>query len=397
MSVSVEPALFKRIKRHVIGRTRRYFAAVAAGFEPLCFKEMTALPFSFQEAAVVKGGVEFSGHLPDCYLANLHLRTASRILLRISAFTSTNFRQLEKQIAAIPWELYLDGRSLPQIHATTRHCRIYHTAAIESRFSEAIAERLQIAADDNRPELAAGSPQRIFVRGLDDRFMVSIDSSGANLYKRGLKKHPGAAPLRETLAAAALMLAGYDPQQPLVDPMCGTGTFSLEAALMAKNIPPGWYRDFAFAGWPSYRQKRFEHLRRQAENHFLSLKKPLIFASDLDAQACHRLQLCVRRHALADAMVVGNRDFFELTALDFAGGPGLITINPPYGHRMGNRQQGARLFKAVCRKLAADFKGWKLVLIAAEKKLADQAPFQLKRRRFSHGGLKLYLLTGTIP
>ena len=274
--MSTETALLKRIKRHVVGRKRNYFASVATGFERVCSKELSSLPLSAHETVATDGGVEFSGHLQDCYLANLHLRTASRILLRITAFTSTNFRQLEKKIAAIPWELYLDACSRPQIHVTTRHCRIYHTAAIANRFSEAIARHLQVPAAGDRSDLAAPSSQRIFVRGVDDRFTVSIDSSGTHLYKRGLKKHPGTAPLRETLAAASLMLAGYDPHQPLVDPMCGTGTFSLEAALMAKNIPPGWYRDFAFCRWPSYRKKRFEHLRRQAENYFVSVPPILI-------------------------------------------------------------------------------------------------------------------------
>ena len=394
--MSTETALSKRIKRHVVGRKRNYFASVTTGFERVCSKELSSLPLSAHETVATNGGVEFSGHLQDCYLANLHLRTAGRILLRITAFTSTNFRQLEKKITTIPWELYLDARSRPQIHVTTRHCRIYHTAAIANRFSEAIAKHLQIPAADDRSDPADPSFQRIFVRGVDDRFTVSIDSSGAHLYKRGLKKHPGTAPLRETMAAASLMLAGYDPHQPLVDPMCGTGTFPLEAALMAKNIPPGWYRDFAFTGWPSYRKKRFEHLRRQAENNFVSVAKPLIFASDLDSQACRRLQRCTQRHGLADALTVAKRDFFELTSRDFSNTPGLIAINPPYGQRMGTRLQGARLFNAVCRKLTADFRGWTLVLIAAEKKAADAAPFSLQRHRFTHGGLKLYLLTGTI-
>ena len=394
--MSTETPLFKRIKRHVIGRTRRYFAAVPTGFEPLCLKELTALPLSIHEATVVNGGGEFSGCLQDCYLANLHLRTASRILLRITAFTSTNFRQLEKKIAAIPWELYLHGNSLPQIHATTSHCRIYHTGAIANRFLEGITGYLGRPENSDAQNQTAPSSQRIYVRGIDDRFTVSIDSSGANLYKRGLKKHPGTAPLRETLAAASLMLAGYDTKQPLVDPMCGTGTFSLEAALMAKNIPPGWYRNFAFSGWPSYQEKRFEHLRQQAGNYFARPAKPLIFASDHDPTACRRLAHCTNRHGLSDTVEIAKRDFFELSPREFATGTGMIAINPPYGQRIGTRPQSARLYKAICNKLETDFKGWKLVLIAAEKKVADTIPFRLKRHRFAHGGLKLYLMIGKI-
>ena len=276
--MSSENPLSKRIKRHVVGRRRTYFAATSPGFEAICHEELSALGLSIEKASVVEGGVEFDGRLQDCYLANLHLRTAGRILMRIDRFKATAFRQLEKKVAAIPWELYLPPAVLPDIHVTTKHCRLYHSDAIGRRFSDGISRQPLSRDFDGGGGEKTLSDLTLFVRGVDDRFTVSIDSSGNHLHKRGLKRHHGQAPIRETLAATALRLVGYNGSEPLVDPMCGTGTFSLEAALMVKNIPPGWFREFAFMQWPSFRRKRWEYLKRQCETKFTGHPKPVIFA-----------------------------------------------------------------------------------------------------------------------
>ena len=394
--MQTEISLSKRIKRHVIGRTRSYFIACPPGFETLCAKELTAIPLNVQHASVIPGGVEFKGRLDDCYLANLNLRTASRILLRLDAFKASNFNQLEKKLAEIPWELYLSHPSALNIRATVKRCRLYHTGAIEKRLRESIADGLPGTAINDGNGLDPALPQQIFVRGIDDDFTVSIDSSGENLYKRGLKKHTGTAPLRETLAAASLLLAGYSGKEPLIDPMCGAGTYSLEAALMAKKIPPGWFREFAFMQWPAYRPKRFGYLKRQFEDYFVQPEKPLIFASDKDPLACRQLEQCTRQFGLSDSISINNVDFFELVPQDFADHPGLVTINPPYGRRIGSRRESMEIFEAICEKLAREYKGWKLALIAPSKLLEKKVPFKLKTYPLFHGGLILKLMVGKI-
>ena len=394
--MQTEISLSKRIKRHVIGRTRSYFIACPPGFETLCAKELASLALNIQQMSVIPGGVEFKGRLDDCYLANLNLRTANRILLRLDAFKASNFKQLEKRLAEIPWELYLSHQSAIKIHATVKHCRLYHTGAIEKRCLESIANGLPAIATIEGDDPDPASPQQIFVRGGDDHFTVSIDSSGDNLYKRGLKKHTGRAPLRENLAAASLLLAGYSGQEPLVDPMCGAGTYSLEAALMAKNIPPGWFREFAFMQWPAYRSKRFGYLKRQFEDSFVQPERPLIFASDKDPQACRQLEQCTRRFGLSDTVSINKADFFELVPGDFTDRSGLVAINPPYGRRIGTRPESMEIFQAICDNLAREYKGWKLVLIAPGKLLEKKVPFKLKTYPLFHGGLTLKLMVGKI-
>jgi putative N6-adenine-specific DNA methylase len=391
-----EDPLSKRIKRHVIGRKHNFFVATSPGFEPVCLQELLKLKPAASEACVTPGGVEFEGRLDDCYLANLNLRSANRILMRIHTFKSSNFRKLGKKLLDIPWELYLHAGRLPKVHVTTKHCRLRHSSAIAEKFRTTIASQLSRLESDKKITKIASAEQNIYVRGIDDRFTVSIDSSGDLLYKRGLKKHAGKAPLRETLAAAALLLAGYDGRDPLLDPMCGSGTFSLEGALMAKRIPAGWLRDFAFMGWPSFRPKRWNYMRRQAESQFVKPDRPMIFASDTDPGACQKLERCVQKYSMSDAVQVNSRDFFDLDLRELTERVGVICINPPYGRRLGGRNESEKFFQAICNRLKQEYRGWNLVLFAPSRKLAGTLPFQTKSYPILHGGLKLALLIGKI-
>jgi putative N6-adenine-specific DNA methylase len=389
-----EDPLSKRIKRHVIGRRHTFFIGTSPGFEPVCLRELLKLNPAAGEARITPGGVEFEGRIDDCYLANLHLRSANRILMRIHTFKSSNFRTLEKKLLDIPWELYLRAGRLPKVHVATKHCRLHHSGAIAERFHKRIAGQLSRLESEPKFTNIVSAKQQIYVRGIDDRFTVSIDSSGDLLYKRGLKKHPSKAPLRETLAAAALLLAGYDGRGPLLDPMCGSGTFSLEGALMAKHVPPGWFREFAFMEWPSFRPKRWNYIRRQAESQFVKIARPTIFASDTDPGACQELERCVQKHHMSDAVQVNPEDFFDFDHRRVTDRIGVICINPPYGRRLGGRNESEKFFHTICDKLKRDYHGWRLVLFAPSRKLAGTLPFQTRSYPIIHGGLKLALLIG---
>jgi putative N6-adenine-specific DNA methylase len=394
--MSRETSLSKRIKRHVIGRSRPYFAATAPGFEPLCLKEMADLGLPMENAAAIPGGVAFKGRLIDCYQTNLHLRTANRILMRIHSFRASSFSRLESIAAKISWELFLPPKSSPQIHATTKHCRLYHSDAISERLMKSISKHTLIGTDYGRQKNGFVSDPKIYVRGVDDQFTISIDSSGEHLYKRGIKIHPGKAPLRETVAAAALLMAGYRGTEPVIDPMCGTGTFSLEAALMAENIPPGWFREFAFMEWPSFQQKKWQYLKRQCQRHFTSQQTPTIFASDKDPTACRRLAQRLVENRLTGAVEVIHQDFFDFRPHDLTDQTGWVAINPPYGRRLENREKSDRLFMKICTRLKREYRGWKLILISPNKKLAQKVPFKLTKHPISHGGLKPVMMIGTI-
>lgn len=395
-----DSSLLKRIKRHVTGREKEFFAATSPGLESLCLDEFKKDEFkTFTETGKdfieTKGGVQFTGRITDCFSANLNLRTANRILMRIGEFKATNFMQLEKKLSDFPWELYLPADSRPGINTSTKQSRLYHKDAIAEIFAVNIEKRLALNGFAQAAQDSSIS-QQIFVRAENDRFIVSIDSSGELLYRRGIKTHRATAPLRETTAAAILAISGYDGSEPLLDPMCGSGTFSLEAAMISQNIPAGWFRNFAFMNWPCFGPQRWAYIKRKAESGVKLISSPRIFASDIDSGACDSLTSCINKYDMLKTVQVEEKDFFDLSSNTLTKDKGLVVINPPYGRRMGSRYESVKLFYAVCEKLKKDFSGWKVALIAPDISLLNSIPFILKAQTLHHGGLKISLLYGKI-
>jgi putative N6-adenine-specific DNA methylase len=355
-----------------------------------------------KDPKISKGGIVFDDRVHVCYLANLKLRTANRIVMRIATFKATNFRQLQKKLTDLPWELYLHKDATVTFHVSSKKSRLFHSEAISKRCEESLAQRWQRldGLDETERDLDR-CPQQILVRAQNDRFTVSIDSSGDLLHKRGMKIHGGKAPLRETLAAAILSVADYRSYRPLVDPLCGTGTFSLEGAMMANHIPAGWYRDFAFTGWPCFRPSRWKHIRNSAEKEIVHRNQPIIFASDKDPRSCGVLEKTVGDNNLAGTICVFKKNFFDLLPCHIQertemSKKGLVVINPPYGRRLETKMDSDKMFVHILKKIKTDFKGWTIALIAPNKKLVKNVPFTVSTYDFFHGGLNLTLLTGKI-
>ena len=382
----------KRLRRQVTGRVRDYYVVAVPGFESLCRQECLDLGLDDHAIHLEPGGVGFCGRLVDCVRANLNLRTATRVLMRLDSFMATNLRRLAKHADRIAWELFFSTLEGLDVKVKSHRSRLYHTDAVAQALNASIARRLTQAGRF----LPAPLPQTLYARVVDDRVVLSVDSSGDPLYKRGFKSGSARAPIRETLAAAILMSAGYDGVMPLVDPMCGSGTFSLEAAMLAKQMAPGSGRSFAFMGWPAYNESQWAYLRREAESRILKLDRPRIFASDIDPGACQDLARAVDHNALSDAIEVVQRDFFNSRAGLFGPTPGLVVINPPYGVRLGSQHQAKALFIAICRHLRHHYRGWRVALVVPSRSLARHLPFTARQEPFAHGGLKLILATGTI-
>ncbi|MDA8138233.1 MAG: hypothetical protein M0036_06200 [Desulfobacteraceae bacterium] len=387
--------LKKQIKRHVIAQSHQYYAATLPGLEGLCVAELSQVHQDISIQGTFTGGVLFSGRLPALYEANLQLRTAGRILMRLAEFKATNFRQLEKKLAEVAWSLYLPAGCVPACKVTTHQSRLYHSQAIVQHVAEVVGSYW----NDQGVEVTGPQGQTVYLLMQEDMATLSLDSSGPNLYLRGLKTHTTTAPLRETLAAAILQLAGYDPARPLIDPMCGSGTFSLEAALWAKQIPPGALRDFAFMQWPAFSQSQWRYMKTKALKAVKTLVRPMVFASDLDTAASAQLSQCVARHRLEDVVRVRTRDFFTLQPPQHEGrrlAPGLIVINPPYGRRLKPDQSLLTFFQRIGKKLQEDFKGWRVAMLVPRTELARQMPFPVKGMPIVHGGLALTLLVGRV-
>jgi putative N6-adenine-specific DNA methylase len=397
------PNLDRRIKRHLIGKPKHFFAITAPGLEGLCRSELSALGFTMAHETKTTGGISFQGRIHEGYTANLEARTANRVLMRIDEFEATNFRQLARKLTALPWELYLYKDAALDIRVTARRSRLYHTGAVAEQCREAISRRRDMAgtARETGTEVSPCA-QQIFVRAHRDHFTLSMDSSGDILYKRGIKTQGGKAPMRETTAAAILAICGYGGDEPLLDPMCGSGTFALEGAMIANRIPAGYFRNFAFMDWPCFRPARWNHIRQQAKTKIIERTEPIIFAADIDRGSRNALSTVIADHHLSGTISVVGKDFFDLLPTDCEEKKtkrrtGLVTINPPYGRRLESPTQSEKLFLEICRKLKTDFRGWKIALVTPMKRLIPQIPFRVKTRNLFHGGLKLILLTGRVP
>ena len=380
----------------MIGPTQSFFAATAPGLEHLCCQELSALAGSVSHVEIIPGGVAFKGRLIDMYCANLELRTPTRILMRIARFKASNFRQLERHLKKIAWELHISGETDINVRATAIHSRLYHTSAVTERVRLAVHERL---GEDPQPPSAGVKnhvTQNLLVRAHNDNFVISLDSSGDPLYKRGLKEHGGRAPLRENLAAAILLWAGYTGREPLMDPMCGTGTFALEAALISSRTPPAWHRKFAFMNWPAFKTRQWRHMRKERSLEIAPMVKPSIFASDKDPGACTSLLSVVQHYDLARGVSVQERDFFDLDPSQCSRLPGIVTLNPPYGIRLGSISETRKLYTEVAAKLSKDYQGWRVAVLLPDRRLTAGFPPGLEQRRVIHGGLDLTLLAGRI-
>ena len=332
MNPAAHRALQRRIKRHVAGPTHTFFVVAPPGLETLCRRELAAILGDGRSLRPVHGGVVFEGRLEDLYRANLQLRTASRVLMRLAEFKAAGFGALAKRLAEIPWELYLPAGQLPAVHVTARHSRLYHSQAVAERVRAAVARRLEVSIDGPLPVDRSATPQQLFVRLQDDRLTLSLDSSGENLFKRGIKTHGGRAPLRETLAAAILLMAGYRGAEPLLDPMCGSGTLLIEAAMIACNIPANINRDwFGFQTWKDYDPSLF------ATIHEASLSRTRDFpfritGYDKAPSAVRKATGNIEGARLSEFIQVEQRDFFKTSREDE--GPLFLICNPPYGDRL---------------------------------------------------------------
>jgi len=372
----------------------RWFAVASPGLEaPLC-AELAALA-NVEDARVVEGGVEFSGAISAGMAANLHSRIATRVLLRLGEVKARDFAPLRRSLAKLPWPSFVPRDRALRIDVSTSHCRLYHTGALAETVELAVADRVGDLPKREKHAQADESDDctRILLRGQDDQFTASIDSSGALLHRRGWRLEAGRAPLRETLAAGVLALCEYDSSQPLVDPMCGAGTIAIEAAALARKIPPGLGRVFAFERWPAHEAQSWQRLREPVPESSAARAPAVIIASDRDAEAVDVARRNAARAHVEDAVRFAVNDFGRG---DIPTQSGLLVLNPPYGHRLGQRAQVLRLGRGIGQILHAHYRGWRAGILCPDPQFtaavaagARRAP--TKTHVLRNGGLRVHL------
>jgi putative N6-adenine-specific DNA methylase len=379
------------------------FAITAPGLEPLAQAELRALGI---DAAVEPGGVAWTGGLDDLYAANLHLRTASRVTVLAAGFRARTFFELERHARKVPWERWIPRGGAVRLRVTSKKSKLYHEGAIAQRVLEAIEHRVGPLAgsgvvDDEEGGEDAGDAQLFIVRFVRDACTIRADASGALLHLRGYRQALARAPLRETLAAAMLLGSGWKGESPLLDPMCGSGTIPIEAALIARHIAPGLAnperepRRYAFAAWPEFDAARWSAIVARARGEIRPAAGIRILGSDRDEGAIEAATANAARAGVSEDVDLSVR---AVSAIDPPPGPGSVVINPPYGVRVGERDPLRNLYAALGRTLRARCPGWTLALLSPDRGLEGQVGVPLDEAlRTSNGGIPVRLVAGRVP
>lgn len=409
------------------GALHDWFVVSAPGLEAVVESEVRELTGA-SDVRAVPGGVEMKGSFEVGLRANVFLRTATRVVLRLGEERARDFAPLRRSLARLPWESYLPAGRPVRIDASASRCRLYHTGGLAEAVAHAIGDRTGHAPtlapklppgsaqhddrDDDQPDQngdhagdhadrdppgPAAEPVRVLVRGELDRFTVSIDASGALLHRRGWRLEAGPAPMRETLASGLLALAGWQPTvEPLVDPLCGSGTIVIEAASRALGRAAGLGRTFACESWPCADAALVARVRQEAAGLVRNApgNLPWLAGFDRDATVLDRARRNADRAGLTDVVQ------WEASALgdqNPRAASGLLITNPPYGRRLSSGSPG-QLGAQIGRALRGPFRGWRAAVLVPA---ASNAPHPTARavglpllasHALRNGGLRVQLL-----
>lgn len=321
------------------------------------------------------GRVQFAAASRVLYTAVRGLRTAERVLVEVASFPARRFAELERGVADVDWSPWLDPTARLEVRVTSRGSRLYHTTAVAQRVQQWLAG-------------GAGGPNTrpvgVLVRIDHDQVWLHVDATGEPLSRRGWRLATAKAPLRPTLAAALLLAAGWDGTVPLVDPLCGSGTVAVEAALLARRHPPTVGRAFAVQAWPSFEPGTWAAVTASMAAGTLARAPHAIVAADRDAGAVTAALGNAERAGVAEDVDVRHH---ALGALDVPDRPaGWLITNPPYGQRVGGGDL-RDLYAALGRLVRERLPGWRTGLLVADRALASHTGLVLEERlRFRSGG-----------
>lgn len=387
----------------------QYFAVTAPGVETFTTRELRELelvpasdpqpePTGRHQTGEGEGGVAFSGDLIALYRANLHLRTASRVLLRLGEFDAVGFSELRKRASRLDWPRYLKPGHPVAIRVTCHKSRLYHSAAVAQRVTAAIGDRLSSPVQVEKPDTSIDgvTPQLVIVRLVHDHCTISLDTSGELLYRRGYHLETAKAPLRETIAAAMLLAADWEPASPLLDPFCGSGTIAIEAALIAHDLAPGRSRRFAFMDWPGFNPAAWKNLLLQADQRANRQSSVNVFiqASDRDAGAIETAQANARRAGVIDSIEFSCR---AVSAIEPPQSRGWLVTNPPYGLRISPAKDLRNLYAQLGNVLRAKCPGWQVAVLCNDRSLLGHTGLRLDTSlAFVNGGVPVRLGRGRV-
>ncbi len=343
-----------------------YFATVARGLEPLATQELQSLGAKHAEPDFC--GVSFEGDQRLLYKVNLWSRLAFRILVHLGDCPCQDADHLYRGIQQFDWQAMIPPHKTLAVDATGKNRQLNHTHFTALQVKNAIVDQ-QRQHWGERSNVDPKNPDvRVNVHIRQDRCTVSLDSSGRSLHRRGYRPAVGAAPLKESLAAALVQLSEWPQDVPLLDPLCGSGTLPLEAALSALNVAPGLFQEeFGFQSWTDFDAELWREVRQEAEAARKGTLDTLVWGCDRDPDILHQARVNARRCGIADQLRFFQQD---LDTLEAPADSGFILCNPPYGERLGHREELGAFYKLLGDVLKQRFKGWTAFILSGNKDLA---------------------------
>lgn len=343
---------------------QQFFATCPRGLEPLLQQELQAL--GAKQLDPTDGGVGFSGDFAMCYKANLESRMATRILWRVDKGQYKTEDDIYKAAYAQPWHTWFDvGRNF-MVKVTATKSPLKSLEFVTLRIKDAVCDRFRQEVG-SRPYIDTKTPDvRVHAYLTDSLYELFLDTSGAALFQRGLRQSSIEAPLRENLAAGILKLSGWQPGTPLLDPMCGSGTFLLEAAMMALDIAPGSRRAFAFQKFKHFDEAAWNKIQQQAKAREKKAGFQKLYGSDMDLRAVRVAKKNLEHAGLADVVQISHVDFTEVSP---PADHGVLVANPPYGVRIGEDEELAALYPKMGEALKRKFAGWNTYFLTTDMRL----------------------------
>ena len=367
----------------------QYFATVARGLETIASQELENLGAANVRPAFA--GVHFEGDKTLLYRVNLWARTIFRVLVPIAEFPCYNAAKLYREVQKIMWDDYLEPHNTFAVDCTGGNEKLNHTHYTALQVKNAIADQ-QRHQFGTRSNIDTQKPDLLINIHIEkENGILSLDSSGSSLHRRGYRPAMGVAPLKETLASALLEMAEYTPDLPFVDPLCGSGTLPIEAAFKALNIAPGFYREwFGFMSWRDFDQTLWNQLCQDAEKSQRAELPSLIIGSDRDPEMIKQAQINAEQCDIIDQIQLMQKDFGEIEA---PADKGIIICNPPYGERLGDAQELGEFYKLMGDVFKQRFKGWNAYILTGNKELGKRVGLRTSRRiPVYNGGLACTLL-----
>jgi len=386
--------------------TKHKFTVTAArGMLPLLAKELAEM--NIKDTKQEQGNIRFTGSLEDAYRVCLWSRVAIRVLMPIAHFSAASTDALYEGIVGLPWEDHIDAEgSTIAVDFNSFRSKIHHTQFGAQRVKDGIVDRFREQTGE-RPSVDLHQPDlRINVYVKHNQAIVSIDLSGESLHKRGYRVASTLAPLKEHLAAAILMTADWPNLAKqgwgLIDPMCGSGTFLIEAAMMAADIAPGSLRDyFGFLYWKQHDKEAWKRLKAEAERrrHSGLARLPVITGGDTSNKAIEAATINIAEIGLSDRIQVEQRDLLDWPAqAKSLPTSGLMICNPPYGERMGNIAELHHLYESLGNIVSESYPAWRTTLITDNESLGQYTGLtQFNSTPFDNGPISCQVLCYRAP